>query len=904
MADRSILYRLRAALQGGRVAVAGEIELLQNYPGVVTGTTDVETALQRLDGTGVGAGLQTFSGSFTASAANINTWFGDRQQTRLRCVSSGGISPVIFTLPGTTELTTAFNTLQTAGLPEVIRLIIEYTGPSTALLRVIAQSSPNPQIGGTSAAIVRTGTFATFEITRTSGVISDYVFQDRNVIGGSGGSTLDTIRLISPATEVWDASANGPLPSTGVITGNAYKVVNAPSDGSGRFGEVMQNDDWVIWEGATFTSWSATPLQWFVLPAHDVRRITALEQDFLTDIEITLPVTDRNGTIRGADYADTAGEIRMKIYPNASDYSAADLNTTGQIDQFTSTTNAVGRLGIRLAGQLSSLTTVLPTLWVYADDGSSGFTRLLNLDRDFTHQGDFGVESDYLSDTNISYQANDVLRIYVTTDLDRYSAPNLDITESNLVNAVQGKLNAVHPDSIPETLRAFNNQAELFEITHSDFRSNNQHAYVATSFAFLKNEPDAFPVAASVFANEITGSSVTPTDPSPLSTIQDVSTLTSSAMTGAGITGASFDVNQDDQNNWRLIIGGWMYYSSLPTSFEPILQIRERDGDAYRNIFGMDAAGLVFRRRSVTGPTSIFSVRHNLTSTNGLVNDTITASDLSVSFRVFSAETFFIQAEGFNGGALQGGEGHDYTVTDINTSQAETTQNFALGAGTQVLNLSYVASGNSIDGPSHVITIRADSLIAGLDEIRLDIITSPGNVTASSGNTYTDSVISDGHTASGRVMRYVISFRSINGVETGNLEAVLSFYGYDSNGNARVFDENTFDLGYPALDLQWDILRYGGASGIHQNVQGFVLAADTPLFEYPRHSTLSDYLNHYDAKTTDYCWRNIAADSQDTDYVRFPETVTMPNFFLVSPDGGRHRLLVDDLGVLSTEKIT
>ena len=445
MADRSILYRLRAALQGQFVAVAGEVQSLATYVGVLSGANNVETGLQRLDGTGVGASIFTFTGSYSAQASNIAEWFGGKQLVRMRCIDSGtgpSVSGAVpFDLPGSTALGTAFDTLVTNGLPEMITFIIEYTGPSDDFLQVRPRASGSgPQIGGTSAIIVRSGVAATIEVTRSSGTISDYVFRAIGAVGDGGNPTADTIRLINPSVGVWDASTNGTLPTTGVVTGNAYKVVNAPADGSGRFGEIMQNDDRVVWNGSTFTSWSAEPHQWFVLPAHDVRRITALEDEFLLGVTVT-PESGRNTVVRGANYADSVNEIRLKIYTQRSDYSAADLNTTGDIDEFTDASDATGYLGIRLPGNLADLTSVLPTLYIYAEDGSGNFSRLLNMDADFTHQGDFGQESDYLSNDTINYNANDTLRIYVGSLEDRYTIADLDVFESNLSTGLQAKVN-------------------------------------------------------------------------------------------------------------------------------------------------------------------------------------------------------------------------------------------------------------------------------------------------------------------------------------------------------------------------------------------------------------------------------------------------------------------------------
>ncbi|MCG8531232.1 MAG: hypothetical protein MI749_11260, partial [Desulfovibrionales bacterium] len=282
--------------------------------------------------------------------------------------------------------------------------------------------------------------FSTLEITRSSGTISNYIFQSSGGVGGGGTGTVDAIKLINPLNEVWNANDGGTLPSTGVVKGNAYRVANAPSDGSGRFGEVMENLDWVVWEGETFTSWNAEPHLWFVIPAHEVRRITALEEDFLTGVRQS-PESDRNAIIRGSNYADSVNEIRLKIYPTRGDYTPGDLNTTGDIDEYQDATSQTGYLAIRLPGGQSSLASTLPTLYVYSERNNQ-FTRIGNLQDDFTHQGDFTSESDYLSNSTINYASNDVLRIYFGSIEERYHVPDLDIEESNLSDSVQAKLNS------------------------------------------------------------------------------------------------------------------------------------------------------------------------------------------------------------------------------------------------------------------------------------------------------------------------------------------------------------------------------------------------------------------------------------------------------------------------------
>lgn len=907
MADRSILYRIRAALQGGFVAVASEVQLLSTYVGVLLGVNNSETAFRRFDATGVGAPIVTFTGAFSATAANIDTWFGGRQVVRLRCTGRGAsqAGALPFDLPGTTALNTAFDQLVSVGLPERLQFIIEYTGDNASFVSVRPRVSPSPQIINATSITIRSGVAASLEVTRDMGTISDYEWQSIGQIGTAAGGILGAITLINPGTAVWNANASGVLPTIGVARGNAYRVANAPSDGSGRFGEIMQNGDWVVWSGETFTSWAAEPHQWFVIAAHDVRRITALENEFLNNVSVTAP-SDRNTIVRNADYAATAGEIRLKFYASAAAYDPADLNTTGDIDAYIDPADQTGRLGIRLPGTLATLVNVLPTLYVFSEDASSNFTLIGNLQDDFTHQGDFTTESDYLSNDVLNYTANDTWRVYVGTVEDRYTIPDLDIFESNLVGAVQRKLNAPGHDTntLPPALAALNNQADIFNLTHGEYRSNNRNLFVANAFAFLKNAPTTLPPTAGLFANEINGSAQTVDDPIDLTRIQNVGSATNNVLTGVGINNNSFGMNFQDRNNWHLVIGGWMYYETLPTEFTPILRIAERGeiDTVYRDIFGIDSAGIQFKVRDTVGATDNVSIRHPLSTTDGFIDGIITASVLTRDWRIYTAKSYFIQVRGFNAGMETGGQAQSYLVTDIDVDQAATTLTFNLGVGTQSIDFSFDSDATLYGGSAHIITAEVSSLIGGIDEIRIEVLDVASTVAVTSNNTYTNQTISEGHVAAARLMRYIASFRSIGGVESGNLECVITFFGYDSNGNPTVFDDNTFDLSYPALDLEWDDCVYGGA-GIHQNVQGFFLNPDTPLLEFPRHSTLRDWLSNHDDKTSDWDWGNIQAPNQDIEAVHFPEYVNFSNLILVAPDNSRFRLAVQNDGTINTEPV-
>ena len=878
--------------------------------GLIQGSGEVQTALHRVDATGLGAPIFLFTGNFAAAGANISDWFNDQATRHLQGASGQANGLRTFDLPGTSALTTVFDRLVALGLPELYRITVSYLGGVSGAaitvnrLLVRPRSSPSPQIDGRASVTLAHGDTVTFEITRTSGTISSYVVIAEGRLQGAAGAG-DVLNDIQLQTPTWNAIDNTPLPGTGQVqNGWAFLVVNAPRpNGLTRFGRVLFNDDLVIWNNATFTQWSDTA-NWFVLAAGDFYRLTLAGQTFLQD------VGTKTVLVRGNNYADDVGEIRIQLYENPGDYSAGDINVNGQIDQYTNTSDLLGyRIAVRLQGSQSGLASTVPNLNIYAEDSFGNFTLIANLGTDFTNQGNFGAETDYLADADYNYRAGDILRIYVTSSAefntisDYQAIDNVDdaaVEEIKLSSPVRNKLNARGVDyELPPALQALNTNSRVFSITHTNFRRNNVHVFPNNVLAALKRAPTTFPNTAGAFANEITGSATAVGDPSPVTAIQDVSRITNNTMTGAGITGAQFPITYIDDNNWRLIIGGWMYYpTSLPTSYNSIFQVRERSpsGTVYRDIFGMGPSGLTFKQRATTGSTTPVGIRHELISTNGLLEENLTAANLSTAFRVYTSGTYLVQVRGFNSGALTGGQGQDYVVTAVNQDQAATSVSFDLGVGTQSLNISYDAQRSLYGGREHVINIEATSLIAGVDTLVIDIIAASTTVTTSEGNTYNDITLSDGHAAPDRLMRYIVTFRSVNGTEDGNLEAAVAFFGYDLNGNPRYFEENTLDLLYPALDLRWQTCRYGGTSGVHQNVQSFFLNPDTPLIEYPTHDALNGWLSSHDNKNNDYVWGNIDGPDADTEAVYFPEAVNFPNLIFEDDNRVRYVLGVNTSG--------
>lgn len=383
-----------------------------NQTGLINGSANVQLALNRIDATGLGAPIFAFSGNYAAAGANQSEWFNGQANRHLQGAAGQANALRTFDLPGTSALNTVFDALVADGLPELYRLTISYlggvAGASVTVNRLLVRPrvSPSPQIDGRTSVTLAHGDQVTFEITRSGGTISTYnVISEGRLAGSPAGDTLDDIQLQSAT---WDASSSGALP-TGVLQGYAYKVVNAPTDGSGRFGEVLYTDDWVVWSAATFTQWSDTD-NWFVIAAGDVRRLTLQGQQFLED------VGTRTRTVRGGQFSTSPQDRNhwFRIYDSPADYSAADINASTDEGSITTATNRDGaRLAIRFAGNNAAIATLLTTLDAYEEDAFGNFNLIGNLSTDFTFEGDFGSESDYVASSDYDFSAGSTVRLYL-----------------------------------------------------------------------------------------------------------------------------------------------------------------------------------------------------------------------------------------------------------------------------------------------------------------------------------------------------------------------------------------------------------------------------------------------------------------------------------------------------------
>lgn len=312
MAERHILYKLLPFIQGNKIANAEDVEFDNtDRTGIGNGVTDIQTFLDRVDETGLGKAVFSFSGNYEAVNANVDEWLnrelvGADGQTNARRT---------FTLPGGTAVTAALQQLTDVGLPSVLRITITYFGGDSTQVStnalVISPRVGGPQFAGTRTSITLSrGQQTTVEITSSSGSWTVVSMPSMVTTPGTG----DVLGDIELRSETWDASSTGVLPST-VLQGYAYFVTNAPSDGSGRFGVRMQTGDLVVWSAASFTAWTDTN-NWFVLSEADGKHISAAESNFL------LQVTESDIQVDGDRIVDN-GATRALVWLSPAEFATA-----------------------------------------------------------------------------------------------------------------------------------------------------------------------------------------------------------------------------------------------------------------------------------------------------------------------------------------------------------------------------------------------------------------------------------------------------------------------------------------------------------------------------------------------------------------------------------------------------
>ncbi|MCH9664957.1 MAG: hypothetical protein K0U41_03825, partial [Gammaproteobacteria bacterium] len=281
-----------------------------NQNGLISGSLNVQEALDRIDTTGVGSQIIPFTGSFIARESNLNDWFRDRQNVTMEHTRGGSNQIRTFTLPDIDALNDMFDVLQARNVAQIFTITIGYLGGSTQFINRNALRIQAPNVSALFdrneiPTTIAQGSSATFRISRVGGSIGQW---DRIGIQETP-SSQDTFGDLEFQRNGWNNADGSFLPSSSdVQKGYTFKVFGSnPNDGSIRAGletlgvtdKVIYDDDWVVWTADSFTSWGNKD-DWFVLAADDVYRISQSSANFLqhvreTDTRITVGLAQDNG---------------------------------------------------------------------------------------------------------------------------------------------------------------------------------------------------------------------------------------------------------------------------------------------------------------------------------------------------------------------------------------------------------------------------------------------------------------------------------------------------------------------------------------------------------------------------------------------------------------------------------
>lgn len=266
--------------------------------GVLVGAGNAQDALDRLDNTGIGASVRTFTGSFFSSYGqngNQDTWYGGRQSVILEGARNQSNANRIFELPDIDELNSMFDDLVTRGLGEVFTITIGYQGGSTSSVVRNSLTIRPPSVGALFnrnelPVTIAQGQTATFRISRLS---PNSPGPWERLAVQQSGDPIATFGEVVLQNFGWNNADSSFLPSgMQVQKGYAFPVVgSSPNDGTLRQGLLdsgvsdreIYDGDYVIWTADSFTSWTNGD-DWFVLSRNDMQRISREATNFLAQV--------------------------------------------------------------------------------------------------------------------------------------------------------------------------------------------------------------------------------------------------------------------------------------------------------------------------------------------------------------------------------------------------------------------------------------------------------------------------------------------------------------------------------------------------------------------------------------------------------------------------------------------
>lgn len=305
MADRHILYKLQPGVEGEFIADAADVEVAGTQStGLLANVDNVETALMRLDNTGLGAQPRTYTGTFFAASygqnGNQDTWYGGRQTVILETERTQSNGRYQFQIPDPTELGLMFDDLASRGLGEIYTLRLTHRAGNTASIsrNSLTVVAPSVSIGGFVQTTVGQGQSVTYRIERINGVIQGW---ERLGVQQAVAPVATFGEVVLQNTAWNNADSSFLPPSTSVQKGYAFPVVgSSPNDGTLRQGLLdagvsdreIFDGDYVIWTADAFTAWTNGD-DWFVLSRNDLQRMSREQSNFLaqtTEIDTRVDV--------------------------------------------------------------------------------------------------------------------------------------------------------------------------------------------------------------------------------------------------------------------------------------------------------------------------------------------------------------------------------------------------------------------------------------------------------------------------------------------------------------------------------------------------------------------------------------------------------------------------------------
>lgn len=281
-------------LESGTLAASSVTVSDTNLNGLITGSGDVQTALDRIDNTGLGAAPRTFTGSFFASygqSGNQDTWYGNRATVTLVGARGQSNGNYIFELPDIDELTSMFDDQAARGLGEIYTLTVEYQGGSTSSVVRNSMTIRPPSVSALFdrnelPVTIAQGAFVTFRISRVGGSIGSW----ERVGVGQATDPVATFGEVVLQNAGWNNADGSFLPSGAMVQkGYAFPVVGStPNDGTLRQGlldsgvsdRLIYDGDYVVWTADTFTSWTNGD-DWFVINRDSLQRMSREQSNFL-----------------------------------------------------------------------------------------------------------------------------------------------------------------------------------------------------------------------------------------------------------------------------------------------------------------------------------------------------------------------------------------------------------------------------------------------------------------------------------------------------------------------------------------------------------------------------------------------------------------------------------------------